>query len=76
MTSKSPLVRLDEHRFDVDKGSNYVYFHGLCLMPSLYSHLNADQLSRDNAVQKERDLAKALRLRGFCVFAGHHDISA
>lgn len=75
MTSQTPLARFDEHRFGPQaKGSQYVYFFGLCLMPYLYTSLNEHEMTREEALKKESLFAESLRHAGFAIFAGHHDI--
>jgi len=75
MTSLTPAERFDNHRFgDEDKRSQYVEQHGLCLMPILYTQLNTYPFTRQQALEKENQLAQALRQQGFAAFAGHHDL--
>ncbi|MCC6602228.1 MAG: hypothetical protein IT327_03400 [Anaerolineae bacterium] len=74
MSQYTPRERLGNHRYG-KLGSEYVYDQGICLIPLIYSHLNRNDMSRQEALETERELSECLRQYGFAVFAGHHDIA-
>lgn len=72
MTSHSPAERFKKHltgyrnKKGVKISSNIVEQYGKFLRPSLYSKYNP--LSKANAVQYEKELALALRRKGYAVW--------
>ena len=74
MTSKTPAERFKQHKtgYINKKGhklsSNIVQKYGTYLRPSLYSHLNLDPMTRDQALIVEEKLAWHLRKRGYAVW--------
>lgn len=72
MTSHSPQERFKKHKsgYRTKKGikisSFYVERYGMFLRPSLYSKFNP--LTKSKAVQYEKELALALRNKGYAVW--------
>ena len=74
MTSKTPAERFKQHKtgYINKKGhklSAYiVQKYGAYLRPSLYEHINAKSLTREQALQMEKKLALDLRRQGYAVW--------
>lgn len=74
MTSKTPQERLKQHKtgYRNQKGhklsANIVEKYGRYLRPSLYEHLNARAMSREEALLTEKRLAMDLRRQGYAVW--------
>ena len=73
-TSKSPKVRYEEHALGKrnNKGplfSRIVRNHHVCLLPTLYEHLNP--LSKEEAKVLESNIAESLRQDEIPVYGGH-----
>lgn len=74
MTSKNPEERFKQHKTGYiskkghDISSAIVYKYGTYLRPSLYRHLNEQQMNRQQALQMEKKLAWDLRRRGYAVW--------
>lgn len=74
MTSKSPAERFKQHKtgYVNRKGHNIsssiVYKYGRYLRPSLYDHLNQQQMDRQEALKMEEILAWNLRRQGYAVW--------
>ena len=74
MTSKSPAERLKQHKtgYINKKGhklsANVVEKYGIYLRPSLYEHLNAKPMNREQALAMEVKLALSLRRQGYAVW--------
>ena len=74
MTSKSPKERFLQHKtgYVNRKGhklsANIVQKYGAYLRPSLYDHLNAKPMSRQEALAMEEKLAWKLRKQGYAVW--------
>ena len=74
MTSKSPAERFRQHKtgYVNKKGHNLsasiVRKYGSYLRPSLYDHLNAKPMSREEALKMEMKLALELRRKGYAVW--------
>jgi hypothetical protein len=74
MTSKTPAERFKQHKtaYVNKKGhklSAYVvYKYGAYLRPSLYEHINAKPMTRQQALIMEEKLALDLRRKGYAVW--------
>jgi hypothetical protein len=74
MTSKTPEERFMQHRtgYVNKKGhklaANIVLKYGAYLRPSLYSHLNQNPMTREEALKMEEKLALDLRRKGYAVW--------
>ncbi len=74
MTSKSPQERLQQHKtgYRNKKGhklsANIVEKYGRYLRPSLYEHINAKPMNRQQALRTEEKLAWDLRRQGYAVW--------
>jgi hypothetical protein len=74
MTSKTPAERLKQHKtgYINKKGHNLsatvVHKYGIYLRPSLYEHLNAQPMNREQALAMEEKLALHLRRQGYAVW--------
>jgi hypothetical protein len=74
MTSKTPKERLLQHKtgYRNKKGhklsANIVERYGGYLRPSLYEHLNAQPMTRAQALAAEKKLAWDLRKKGYAVW--------
>ena len=74
MTSKTPAERLQQHKtgYINKKGhklsANIVEKYGIYLRPSLYEHLNAKPMNREQALAMEEKLAITLRRQGYAVW--------
>lgn len=74
MTSKEPAERFAQHKsaFKSKKGYNissaFVFKYGSYLRPSLYEHINANPLNRNEALIMEEKLALELRRKGYAVW--------
>jgi len=74
MTSKTPKERFEQHKngYINKKGINlsaYLpYKYGRYLRPSLYEHLNAKGMTRQEALRMEEKLALDLRRQGYAVW--------
>jgi hypothetical protein len=74
MTSKTPAERLKQHKtgFINNKGhklsANIVQKYGIYLRPSLYEHLNAKAMNREQALAMEEKLSLTLRRQGYAVW--------
>lgn len=74
MTSKSPLERFRQHKTGAlskkghDLSSSIVRKYGTYLRPSLYTHHNIKPMSRTEALAMEKNLALALRKKGYAVW--------
>lgn len=74
MTSKTPAERFKQHKtgYINKKGHNLsaaiVYKYGSYLRPSLYNHLNAKPMRREEALAMEKKLALDLRRKGYAVW--------
>ena len=74
MTSKTPLERFRQHKtgYVNQKGHDLsawiVQKYGSYLRPSLYEHLNAKPMNRNEALQMEKQLALELRRKGYAVW--------
>src|SRR5688500_2317581 len=74
MTSKTPAERLKQHKtgYINKKGhklsANVVQKYGIYLRPSLYEHLNAKGMNREEALAMEAKLAWDLRRQGYAVW--------
>lgn len=74
MTSKTPAERFKQHRtgYISKKGhnisANIVERYGSYLRPSLYNHINAKKMTRQEALQMEKKLALDLRRKGYAVW--------
>ncbi|HSZ84881.1 MAG TPA: hypothetical protein VK787_02560 [Puia sp.] len=74
MTSKTPQERLNQHKtgYVNKKGhklsANIVQKYGRYLRPSLYDHINAKQMNRQEALIMEEKLAWDLRRQGYAVW--------
>ena len=74
MTSKTPAERLQQHKTGYInlKGhklsANVVQQYGIYLRPSLYEHLNAKPMNREEALAMEEKLALDLRRQGYAVW--------
>ena len=72
MTSKTPQERFEQHKIGYrnERGmklsSNIVEKYGLYLRPSLYNHL--ELMTRDNALEMEKQLALELRRKRYAVW--------
>ncbi len=74
MTSKTPAERFQQHKtgYRNTKGiklSAYIpHKYGAYLRPSLYEHLNAKSMTRDQALRMEEKLSLDLRRQGYAVW--------
>lgn len=74
MTSKTPAERLKQHKtgYVNKKGhklsANIVQKYGGYLRPSLYDHINAHPMTRQEALVMESKLALQLRRQGYAVW--------
>jgi hypothetical protein len=74
MTSKTPAERLIQHKtgYVNKKGhklsASVVEKYGIYLRPSLYEHLNAKPMNREQALAMEEKLALDLRRKGYAVW--------
>jgi hypothetical protein len=74
MTSKTPAERLRQHKtgYVNKKGhklsANIVQKYGDYLRPSLYDHINANPMTRQEALLMEAKLALQLRRQGYAVW--------
>ena len=74
MTSKTPVERFKQHRtgYINKKGHNLsaaiVYKYGSYLRPSLYNHINEQEMNREEALKMEEKLALELRRKGYAVW--------
>jgi hypothetical protein len=74
MTSKTPQERFQQHKtgYINKKGHKLsaaiVYKYGSYLRPSLYEHLNAKPMNREQALLMEEKLAWDLRRKGYAVW--------
>jgi len=74
MTSKTPKERLEQHKsgYINKKGHKLsaaiVQKYGRYLRPSLYEHLNAQPMTRAQALAMEKKLALDLRRKGYAVW--------
>jgi hypothetical protein len=74
MTSKTPQERLHQHKtgYVNKKGhklsANIVQKYGRYLRPSLYDHVNAKRMNRQEALIMEEKLAWDLRRQGYAVW--------
>jgi hypothetical protein len=74
MTSKEPAERFKQHKtgYKSKKGynisSHLVFKYGRYLRPSLYAHLNAIAMNRQEALAMEEKLALELRRKGYAVW--------
>lgn len=74
MTSKTPKERFIQHKTAAKskKGykisSNIVQKYGSYLRPGLYEHLNAEPMTRTEALKMEEKLALDLRRKGYAVW--------
>lgn len=74
MTSKTPAERLKQHKtgYRNKKGhklsANIVQKYGVYLRPSLYDHINAKPMTRQEALIMEEKLALDLRRQGYAVW--------
>ena len=74
MTSKTPAERLKQHKtgYVNKKGhklsANIVQKYGIYLRPSLYDHINAIPMNRQQALGMEEKLALSLRRKGYAVW--------
>jgi len=74
MTSKTPKERLEQHKtgYRNKKGHNLsssiVRKYGMYLRPSLYEHLNKKPMTREQALEAEKNLAIKLRRQGYAVW--------
>lgn len=74
MTSKSPKERFLQHKtgYVNRKGhklsANIVQKYGAYLRPSLYDHINAKPMNRQEALEMEENLAWELRKQGYAVW--------
>ena len=66
VTSLDPEERYRQHKAGEKAGRGYVTKYGLYLMPRKYQRLNPG--SSREAEEKERDLAEALRRKGYGVW--------
>ena len=65
---KKPEMRYKQHLKGY-KSSRWVRNYGLCLLPSLYEHLN--HMTREEAEKMEEDVARALKKAGIPTYGGH-----
>jgi predicted GIY-YIG superfamily endonuclease len=74
MTSKTPAERFKQHKTGyVNKkchklSANIVQKYGGYLRPSLYDHINANLMTREEALLMEAKLALQLRRQGYAVW--------
>jgi predicted GIY-YIG superfamily endonuclease len=74
MTSKTPKERFEQHKngYINKKGINLSAYlphkYGRYLRPSLYEHLNDKDMSRQEALKMEENLALDLRRQGYAVW--------
>ena len=74
MTSKTPKERFEQHKtgYVNKKGIKlFAYIphkYGMYLRPSLYEHINAKPMSRQEALKMEEKLALDLRRKGYAVW--------
>ena len=74
MTSKIPAERFKQHKegYINKKGykisANIVQKYGSYLRPSLYEHINAKPMNRQEALLMEEKLALDLRRKGYAVW--------
>jgi predicted GIY-YIG superfamily endonuclease len=74
MTSKAPAERFKQHKtgYVNKKGhklsANIVQKYGGYLRPSLYDHINANLMTREEALLMEAKLALQLRRQGYAVW--------
>jgi predicted GIY-YIG superfamily endonuclease len=74
MTSKTPAERFKQHKtgYVNKKGhklsANIVQKYGGYLRPSLYDHINANLMTREEALLMEAKLALQLRRQGYAVW--------
>jgi predicted GIY-YIG superfamily endonuclease len=74
MTSKTPKERFEQHKngYINKKGINLSAYlphkYGRYLRPSLYEHINAKAMSRQEALKMEEKLALDLRRQGYAVW--------
>lgn len=74
MTSKTPLERFQQHKQGAlsKKGhklaASIVQKYGSYLRPSLYDHINAKPMTRQQALKMEEKLALDLRRKGYAVW--------
>src|SRR3984893_10444714 len=74
MTSKTPAERFKQHKTGhINKkghklSANIVQQYGASLRPSLYEHLNAKQMTRQQALALEEKLSWDLRRQGYAVW--------
>ena len=74
MTSKTPAERFKQHKegYINKKGhkisANIVQKYGSYLRPSLYEHINAKSMNRQEALSMEEKLALDLRRKGYAVW--------
>jgi hypothetical protein len=75
MTSKDPAVRLQQHKTKAKSKKGYnlsawlVFTYGRFLRPSLYTHLNEQPMTRQEALAMEKKLAIELRRKGYAVWS-------
>jgi hypothetical protein len=74
MTSKTPTERFKQHKTGYvnakghDLSAYVVYKYGTYLRPSLYEHINATPMTRQQALTMEKKLALDLRRQGYAVW--------
>ena len=74
MTSKTPAERFRQHKdgYISKKGykisAHIVQKYGSYLRPSLYEHINAKPMSRQEALAMEEELAWGLRRKGYALW--------
>jgi len=74
MSSKDPAERFKQHKtaYISKKGYNIsswlVWKYGTYLRPSLYEHINANPMTRNEALRMEEKLALELRRKGYAVW--------
>jgi predicted GIY-YIG superfamily endonuclease len=70
-TGQSLTTRTSKHRKGKFKGKNYVkrYGFGRPFLRELFEHLNP--CLKEDALKHERELAEALRSKGYTVTGGH-----
>jgi hypothetical protein len=75
MTSKTPAERFRQHKTGYVNKKGYrisayiVQKYGAYLRPSLYDHLNAKPMNRQQALNMEEKLARDLRRQGYAVWS-------
>lgn len=74
MTSKTPSERFKQHKTGYISKKGYkisayiVEKYGAYLRPSLYNHINAKPMTRQQALAMEKKLALDLRRKGYAVW--------